>query len=253
MRQLALGVRLRAAAVFASFSPGLNREVLAALRGPGREPVWIWGNRGSGKTHLLQAVCAEAGATAPGETAPGETAPGETAPGETAPGAAAAYLPLDRSAALPPAALAGFESCRVLCVDDVDAVAGHLEWEQALFRLFNEAAELRSRVIFAAASPPGQIEWRLQDWRSRAAACVVYHVRELDEEGRAEALRLRAAQRGLQLPPETLDYLLKRMPRDLRSLFEILDDLDEAALVAQRRLTIPFIRAALEMHARTKP
>ncbi len=243
MRQLALGVRLRAAAVFASFSPGLNREVLAALRGPGREPVWIWGNRGSGKTHQLQAVCAEAGATAPGETAPGETAPG----------AAAAYLPLDRSAALPPAALAGFESCRVLCVDDVDAVAGHLEWEQALFRLFNEAAELRSRVIFAAASPPRQIEWRLQDWRSRAAACVVYHVRELDEEGRAEALRLRAAQRGLQLPPETLDYLLKRMPRDLRSLFEILDDLDEAALVAQRRLTIPFIRAALEMHARTKP
>ena len=78
-------------------------------------------------------------------------------------------------------------------------------------------------------------------------------VRELDEEGRAEALRLRAAQRGLQLPPETLDYLLKRMPRDLRSLFEILDELDEASLVAQRRLTIPFIRDALEMHARTKP
>jgi len=248
MRQLALGVRLRAAAVFASFSPGLNREVLAALRGPGREPVWLWGNRGSGKTHLLQAVCAEAGAAAPGETAPGETAPGETAPG-----AAAAYLPLDRSVALPPAALAGFESCRVLCVDDVDAVAGHLEWEQALFRLFNEAAELQSRVIFAAASPPRQIEWRLQDWRSRAAACVVYQLRELDEEGRAEALRLRAAQRGLQLPPETLDYLLRRMPRDLRSLFEILDDLDEASLVAQRRLTIPFIRDALEMHARTKP
>ncbi len=238
MRQLALGVRLRAAAVFASFSPGLNREVLAALRGPGREPVWLWGSRGSGKTHLLQAVCAEAGAAAPGETAPG---------------AAAAYLPLDRSAALPPEALAGFESCRVLCVDDVDAVAGHLEWEQALFRLFNEAAELQSRVIFAAASPPRQIEWRLQDWRSRAAACVVYQLRDLDEEGRAEALRLRAAQRGLQLPPETLDYLLRRMPRDLRSLFEILDDLDEASLVAQRRLTIPFIRDALEMHARTKP
>jgi DnaA-homolog protein len=233
MRQLALGVRLRAAAVFASFSLGLNSEVLAALRGPSRDPVWLWGNPGCGKTHLLQAVCAETGTAAPG--------------------AAAAYLPLDRSAALPPEALAGFESCRVLCVDDVDAVAGHLEWEQALFRLFNEAAELHSRVIFAAGSPPRQIGWRLEDWRSRAAACVVYQVRELDEEGRAEALRLRAVQRGLQLPPETLDYLLKRMPRDLPSLFEILDDLDEASLVAQRRLTIPFIRDALETHARTKP
>src|SRR5258708_6496651 len=81
---------------------------------------------------------------------------------------------------------------------------------------------------------------------SRAAACVVYQLRELDDDGRIEALRLRAAQRGLQLPYETSEYLLKRMPRDMRSLFEILDQLDEASLVAQRRLTIPFIRDALE-------
>ena len=228
MKQLALGVRLRANAVFASFSPGQNAELLAALHGSNRDPIWLWGNSGCGKTHLLQAVCAAAGATA-------------------------AYFPLDRSVALPPQALSGFENCSVLCVDDVDAVAGDLEWEQALFRLFNEASELHTRVIFAARSAPRHIDWRLHDWRSRAAACIVYQVRELDEVGRAEALRLRAAQRGLQLPAETLDYLLKRMPRDLRSLFDILDELDEASLVAQRRLTIPFIRDELEKHARTKP
>ena len=78
-------------------------------------------------------------------------------------------------------------------------------------------------------------------------------MRELDETGRARGARLRAAQRGLQLPPETLDYLMKRMPRDLPSLFDILDELDEASLVAQRRLTIPFIRDALEKHADIKP
>ena len=60
-------------------------------------------------------------------------------------------------------------------------------------------------------------------------------------------------QRGLELPAETLDYLMKRMPRDLRSLFDILDELDEASLVAQRRLTVPFIRDALEKHAGTEP
>jgi DnaA-homolog protein len=228
MKQLTLGVRLRANAVFASFSPGLNAELLSALRGSNHDPIWLWGNRGCGKTHLLQAVCAESGATA-------------------------AYLPLDRSVALPPQALSGFENCRVLCVDDVDAVAGDLEWEQALFRLFNEASELHTRMIFAARAAPRHIDWRLGDWRSRAAACIVYQVRELDEAGRAEALRLQAAQRGLQLPAETLDYLLKRMPRDLRSLFDILDELDEASLVAQRRLTIPFIRDALEKHVRIKP
>jgi DnaA family protein len=227
MRQLALGVRLRADAVFDSFAPGPNAEIVAALRKPSAAPLWLWGSRACGKTHLLQAVCAAAGE-------------------------AAAYFPLDRSLALPPEALRGFESCRVLCVDDVDAVAGDLSWETALFRLFNEAAELHTRLIFAAGTPPRQAQWRLEDWRSRAAACIVYQLRELDEAGRVEALRLRAAQRGLQLPTETAEYLLKRMPRDLRSLFEILDELDEASLVAQRRLTVPFIRDAVERHARKK-
>ena len=227
MKQLALGVRLRADAIFESFSPGFNAEAVSALRTLSSGPLWLWGGSGSGKTHLLQAVCA--------------------AEAETA-----AYFPLDRRLALPPEALVGFESCRVLCLDDVDAVAGNLEWEQALFRLFNEAVEARTRLVFAAKAAPRRLDWRLDDWRSRAAACVVYGLRDLDEAGRVEALRMRAAQRGLVLPPETSEYLLRRMPRDLKSLYEILDQLDEASLIAQRRLTVPFIRDALEMLAKTK-
>jgi DnaA-homolog protein len=227
MKQLALGVRLRADAVFESFAPGQNTEVVAALRKATAAPLWIWGAHASGKTHLLQAVCAAAGD-------------------------AAAYFPLARSQALPVAALAGFERSSVLCIDDVDAVAGDHAWENALFRLFNEAAELRTRLIFAAGIAPRQAAWCLDDWRSRAQACLVYQLKELDDDGRIEALRLRAAQRGLELPYETSEYLLKRMPRDLPSLLQVLDALDEASLIAQRRLTIPFIRDALETYARKK-
>jgi DnaA family protein len=227
MKQLALGVRPRAGAVFESFAPGENSELITALRADAGAPLWLWGAHGTGKTHLLQAACAAAGD-------------------------AAAYFPLDRSLALPPEAMSGFERNRLLCIDDVDRIAGDAAWERALFRLFNEAAELRTRLIFAAAVAPRQAAWVLDDWRSRAAACVVYQLRELDDAGRIEALRLRAAQRGLQLPYETSEYLLKRMPRDLPSLFDILDALDEASMVEQRRLTIPFIRDALEKHAKTK-
>ena len=228
MKQLTLAVRLRSAARFESFAPGPNAELIAALRGADRAPLWVWGGPGSGKTHLLQAVCAAAGE-------------------------AAAYFPLDRATALPPGALVGFESCRVLCLDDLDAVAGDPAWEQALFRLFNEATDLGTRLIFAAAAAPRALDWSLEDWRSRAAACVVYQLRDLDDAGRVAALELRAAQRGLELPPETSEYLLKRLPRALPSLFEIFDHLDEASLSAQRRLTVPFIRAALEKLAGTKP
>jgi DnaA family protein len=228
MKQLALGVQLRADATFESFVPGPNAELVDALERPGPAAIWLWGARGSGKTHLLQAVCAAAGERA-------------------------AYFPLHRALALPPDALAGFETSRVLCLDDVDAVAGDLLWEQALFRLFNEAAELGTHLIFAARAAPRALDWRLEDWRSRAAACVVYQVRELDAEGRLEALQLRAAQRGLELPPDTCEYLLRRVPRDLTSLYEILDQLDRASLAAQRRLTVPFIREALETLAGTVP
>jgi DnaA family protein len=228
MRQLPLGVRLRDDATFASFAPGANAEVLAALRAQDTTPLWLWGTRGSGKSHLLQAAC-------------------------VASGGSSAYLPLGPGAGLTPEALTGFERCRVLCLDDLDAVAGDVPWERALFSLFNAAADLGTRLIFSCAAAPRAIEWGLKDWRSRAGACVIYQLQELDEAGRADALRLRAAQRGLQLPPETSEYLLRRMPRDLRSLLGILDRLDEASLVAQRRLTIPFIRDALEKLAGTEP
>ena len=226
MKQLPLGVRLRAGAVYESFAVGQNSEALTALRSASAVPLWLWGSRGSGKTHLLQAACAAAGA-------------------------AAAYFPVGVGA-LPPEALTGFERTPMLCVDDVDKVAGDAAWERALFRLFNDAAELQTRLIFAAAVAPRQSAWVLEDWRSRAAACVVYQLHELDDEGRIAALHLRAGQRGLQLPQETAEYLLKRMPRDLPSLFEVLDALDEASMVEQRRLTIPFIRDELEKHARKK-
>jgi DnaA family protein len=240
MRQLPLSIPLRAAATFDSYAPGPNTEALAALRGPGTAPLWLWGGPGSGKTHLLQAACAAAGA------------PG-AAGAAGASGAAAAYFPLDRGLQLPPEALLGFESCGLLCLDDADAVAGDPAWEQALFRVFNAAAELNTRLIFAAAAAPRALDWRLGDWGSRAAACVVYQLRGLDQAGLVEALRLRAAERGLDLPQETCDYLLRRMPRDLPSLLGLLDHLDEASLIAQRRLTVPFIRDALERLAGTAP
>jgi len=227
MRQLALGVKLRADAVFASFVPGGNAELIAALAHPGTDPVWISGPRASGKTHLLQATCAAHEKSA--------------------------YFPLRRDLGLPPEALQGFAASRVLCLDDVDAVAGDPAWEFALFRCFNETLDLGTRLVLAANTVPRSVAWGLEDWRSRAASCAVYQLHELDESGRIEALRLRAHQRGLELPRETADYLLKRVPRDLGSLLALLDALDEASLAAQRRLTIPFIRDALEKFAGKPP
>jgi DnaA family protein len=70
-------------------------------------------------------------------------------------------------------------------------------------------------------------------------------VEPLDEAGRVQALKLRARHRGLELPDDTARFLLSRSRRDMTSLYRLLDKLDAEALIAQRRLTIPFVRDVL--------
>ena len=97
----------------------------------------------------------------------------------------------------------------------------------------------------ASAAPPALIGWSLRDLGSRLAASPVFQLRALDETEQQAALQLRAGLRGVELPEETSRWLQRRFPRDMRRLYELLDTLDQAALTAQRRLTIPFIREVL--------
>ena len=226
MRQLPLGIRLPDRAVFASFLPGRNAQALEHARrvaqGELRGLTWLCGPGGSGKTHLLQAVCAAAGERA-----------------------RAGYLPLAQLAPLGVGVLEGLPQLDCLCLDDFDGITGQGVWEQAVFALLHELEEAGGRLLVSAPSPPALISWALPDLGSRCAAGAVFQLRALSDEEQHAALELRARLRGLELPEETWQWLQRRFPRDMRSLYELLDTLDEASLLAQRRLTIPFIRDVL--------
>lgn len=226
MRQIPLGLRLPDRAVFASFYPARNAEAVAhaqqVAQGGGTALTWLCGPAGAGKTHLLQAICAAASERV-----------------------RSGYVPLSEVAALGVGVLEGFPQLGCLCVDDIDRIAGQLEWEHALFALLREIEDSGGRLVLAAAAPPALLHWALPDLGSRCTAAAVYQLRVLDEAEQQEALTLRARLRGFELPEETLRWLQRRFPRDMRSLYGLLDTLDEAALAAQRRLTIPFIREVL--------
>jgi len=187
---------------------------------------WLSGAQGVGKTHLLQATCAMASSA----------------------GADTAYLPLSQLVALGPETLEGWHSSRVVALDDLAAVAGRRDWEQGLFRLYREAEERGAALLASAAAPPLLLNFSLPDLASRFAAATLLPLRPLDESEQRQALRLRARARGLELPEETALYLQRRFRRDLATLYELLDAIDEAALQAQRRLTVPFIRQVLAQH-----
>jgi DnaA family protein len=161
-------------------------------------------------------------------------------------GGRTAYFPLRDAALVTPAALAGCEQLDVVCIDDVDLAAGNAEWERALFNLYLGLAEQQRHLVLAAGSPPAAIAWELPDLRSRLSAALILQLKPLNEDEHVSALRLRAALRGLEVPDETAGYLLRRCARDLRTLCALLDTLDTAALAAQRRLTVPFIKQVIE-------
>ncbi len=226
MRQLPLGVRLRDRASFTSFVAGANAEAVrhvSELAGGERGGcAWLHGPEGSGKTHLLQAACARAAA-----------------------GARAGYVPLAEFSQGDPVVLDGWRDLDCVCIDDLQSVAGSRPWDEALFRIFRDFEERGARLIVAASEPPGALGWSLRDIASRFAAAPVFALQPLDEAGRLEALRLRAHLRGVDLPDETVRFLQRRFPRDMQTLYRLLDTLDDAALAAQRRLTVPFVRGVL--------
>ncbi|MGH8243382.1 MAG: DnaA regulatory inactivator Hda, partial [Steroidobacteraceae bacterium] len=219
MRQLPLGVQLGVSLRFDTYVPGRNAAAVESLSrlagGAIGAPVWIYGTRGSGRSHLLQAACAKAGDA----------------------GRATAYLPLAQVRAEGPALLDGFERLDLVALDDLDVVAGDGPWELGLFTLHNGLAEQGGRLAMAAVGSPAATPIRLPDLASRLAASEVHRLEPLAESDQPAALRRRAERRGLELPEETLGFLTRRAPRDFATLCRMLDALDTEALAAKRRLT----------------
>ena len=227
MRQMTLGVQLKERATFASFLTARNVELVAHLRHLAAETppgaTWIAGPHTAGKSHLLQAVCAET--------------PAEKRAG---------YLPLETLLPFGPSALDGAENLEIACYDDVQVIAGLDDWERRLFSLWQSALERNATLLFTARENPAQIAFGLADLKSRLTSSAIFAVRELNDEEQVEALNLRADLRGFELPVETARYLQHRFPRDMRTLCEVLDTLDDAAFAAQRRITVPFIRDVID-------
>jgi DnaA-homolog protein len=237
MRQLALDLKLADFALFDTFYPGSNTAVLDAVRRsatePGQQVMWVWGADGSGRSHLLQAAVAAASAGATCAWLPlgaGEQGGGERGTDED----------------LSPGMLEGMGVLDLLCVDDVDAIAGDADWERALFGVFEDLRNNDGCLIVTASAPANDVAFGLPDLQSRLASGPTWRLRAMDDDDLLAALQLRSHWRGLDLPDETGQFLLRRVERSTKALFSLLDELDQAALTAQRRLTVPFVRSVLD-------
>lgn len=226
MRQLPLGIRIADRAVFATFLPGRDAEIVQHLKalaqGRTRGMAWVSGPLGAGKSHLLQAACVMASEQL-----------------------RAGYLPLRELASFGSRTIEGLGELDCLCLDDIDAVTDEPNWARALFALHREIEERGGALIASAHRPPALASWALKDLGSRWTASAVFQLKGLEEPEVLDALKLHASARGIELPEGTARWLQRRFPRDMRSLHDLLDALDQEALIERRRLTVPFIRSVL--------
>ena len=226
MKQLALDIGLSTRPTLDSFFSGPNEAAVSHLRlwtsGGTRAPVptYLWGETGSGKTHLLQAV--------------------HQALSEQ--GLAVGWL--DSHTFHPPEFS---DDWAALLMDDVHLY--NTEQQHTAFNWFVNALSPRTGaprwVLAAGPLPPADLRLR-DDLRTRLGWGHVYGLKVLGEPERRAVLRQAADARGLFLSDEVMSYMLNRFSRDLGSLMQLLDHLDHYALQTQRALTIPLVRAMLE-------
>jgi DnaA-homolog protein len=227
-RQLILDVTLPEGSAFESFHTGENALAVDSLRalalGRGETQIYLYGEAGSGKTHLLQAVCHEAASQ----------------------GRRAAYLPHALLTRAGVQVLDGLESLELVCLDGVGGLAGTADGETALFNLINCARSMGTQLVLSDRLPPRGLPTALADLASRLVWGPVYQLIPLGDAAKCAVLVDRAQRRGFELPREVAEYLLRTCPRDLSSLLEQLGRLERASLSNQRRVTLRFARSVLE-------
>ncbi|AUN94456.1 DnaA regulatory inactivator Hda [Pseudazoarcus pumilus] len=216
MRQLVLDLAPDAPPRFANFIAGDNVELLRALedcvRGAGH--VYLWGEAGSGRSHLLAATVAaalEAGRPAEHVTRVAGT--------------------LAQTPGL------------LLAVDDVDALDEAAQI--AVFNAFNRAAALHQTLVVAGSAPPRALALR-EDLRTRIGQCLVFELRALDDVTRAEILATLAERRGMRLPDDVVRFVLRHGRRDLPSLVATVETLDAASLERKRAVSLALLREVMQ-------
>ena len=223
MREQLLLFRPRSDASFANFwVSAANTPAVHALRNwLVSEDVlfYLYGAENSGRTHLLQAVCREYDAL---------------------------YLPLaelyDEN---PQRVLEGLENVERICLDDIHAVIENPAWCEHLFHLFNRCVQSGAQLLMSANCASAQLPCVLLDLQSRLRSSGDFRLLPLADAERAQALQLRAQERGIDLSEEVVAYILARQSRAFPALLAVLGQLDVQSLKEKKPITIPFVRRVL--------
>ena len=224
--QLTLGVSLNDDATFDNFLVGTaNQQLVQSLRCPSSDSqiIYLWGTHSAGTSHLLQAMCHHYAGAEHG----------------------AIYLPLSQKAEFDSEILSGTCNLALVCLDEMENLAGDQVWETALFTAFNDIMDGSTMLLLGANSNPLDLGVNLPDLNSRLQSALIFQLKSLNEREKRQALQLRASKRGMELPDKVADFIYQRCNRSMAGLIEVLQKLDDSSLTHKRKLTIPLVKTTM--------
>jgi|TARA_B110000438_G_scaffold299984_1_gene351317 DnaA family protein len=230
--QLTLSVQLPDDETFASFKSESNQMVVQQLthfldqvtvNNKQVHSLFLFGLSGVGKSHLLHASCAYADTL----------------------GISSLCLSFSELTQLSVDVLDGLENIDLVCLDDIQLIAGDKKWQQGVFDLYNRMVEQNKCLIITGDQSVMNLNISLPDLVSRLSWGLTEQIKPLSDEEKSFALQYRAQQRGLYISDEVASFLINRLSRDMTSLIAALEQLDQASIREQRRITIPFIKDVL--------
>jgi len=220
MQQLVFELAVPEPPSFANFVVGRNAEALAAIEsfaaGTTVETgMLLWGEPGSGKSHLLQAAVRAAR---------------DRGVAATFFAGAAEFAAADDATSAPSALVA---------IDDVDRLPP--EGQARLFTLYNTIAARGARLLASSRQPLAALAIR-EDVRTRLGWGLVYEVTPLSDADKPAALADYARRRGFSLSDDVIAYLLAHGRRDMTAMCATLAALDRHSLSSKRPITIALLR-----------
>jgi DnaA family protein len=227
-QQLPVDFEFRANQTFNDFFPGAHCEIVTHLQqciaGQGELQIFLWGQSGMGKTHLLQACCHQAQQQ----------------------NLSSFYFDLAQANLPAPALLSGLDQYDVVCFDNIEPLVGNALWEKAFFNFFNRQRDLGHKLILSACSPPNELAIQLPDLKTRLNWGLTLKMQLFIDSDKIAALIFKAKKMGFEIAPHAGRFLLIHYARDLASLWALLEKLDKASLAAKRKLTVPFLKQILD-------
>ena len=253
-QQVPLALKLDSSATFNSFWSAADAELVAALQAlslsitaavnapaaltpPASKWIYVTASRGSGVSHLLQATAALASERQ----------------------LSAMYLSLNEvltvsdidsgsnTAEFMADYFDGLENFDLLCIDDIECLAGQPYWQEQLFYLIEKLKnKSNARLVLGSHCLAAELDFDLADLKSRLKWATGFQLNVLSDEQKIQVLQFKAERLGLVMSDEVANYLMNRCSRNMSDLSELLARLDQQALSSGRRLTIPWLKTVLD-------